>query len=34
MRALARLRDLRQAADREDIPSRHADIRRLRESLA
>ncbi|KGE04359.1 PrnB family protein [Pseudohaliea rubra] len=33
LRALARLRDLRQAADRDDIPSRYADIRKLRESL-
>jgi len=33
LRALARLRDLRLAADRADIPSRHHDILRLRESL-
>jgi hypothetical protein len=33
LRALARLRDLRMAADRDDIPSRHDDIARLRASL-
>lgn len=34
MRALERLRDLRMAAPREDIPSRHADLARLRDALA
>lgn len=33
LRALERLRDLRTAADRDDIPSRHGDLARLRESL-
>jgi hypothetical protein len=31
--ALAKLRDLRLAADRDDIPSRYADIRRLKSIL-
>ena len=31
--ALAKLRDLRLAADRDDIPSRYADIQRLRAAL-
>jgi len=31
--ALEKLRDLRMAANRDDIPSRHADFKRLRESL-
>jgi len=31
--ALEKLRDLRRAADRKDIPSRHADIQRLRATL-
>jgi len=31
--SLERLRDLRLAADRDDIPSRHADLQRLRASL-
>ena len=34
LRALERLRDLRAAAPREDIPSRHGDLARLREALA
>jgi hypothetical protein len=33
MRSLQRLRDLRMAEDRDDIPTRHADIQRLRRSL-
>ena len=33
LRALERLRDLRAAAPREDIPSRHGDLARLREAL-
>ncbi|EED34266.1 conserved domain protein [Luminiphilus syltensis NOR5-1B] len=33
MRALARLRDLRSAADRDDIPSRYHDIVKLRAKL-
>lgn len=33
LRSLEKLRDLRMAADREDIPSRHADLQRLRASL-
>jgi hypothetical protein len=33
LRALEKLRDLRLAADRPDIPSRHADIRRLKAAL-
>ena len=33
LRSLEKLRDLRQAADRADIPSRHADLARLRASL-
>lgn len=33
LRSLERLRDLRMAADRDDIPSRHADIQRLKASL-
>ncbi|HLF29782.1 MAG TPA: monodechloroaminopyrrolnitrin synthase PrnB family protein [Xanthomonadales bacterium] len=33
LKALEKLRDLRMAADREDIPSRHADMQRLRASL-
>lgn len=33
LKSLEKLRDLRQAADREDIPSRHADLGRLRASL-
>ncbi len=32
--ALEKLRDLRLAADRDDIPSRHADLERLRAALA
>ncbi len=31
--ALEKLRDLRMAADRDDIPSRHADIQRLKAQL-
>ena len=31
--ALEKLRDLRMAANRDDIPSRHADFQRLRDSL-
>jgi len=31
--SLEKLRDLRMAADRADIPSRHVDIARLRASL-
>jgi len=31
--ALEKLRDLRMAADRDDIPSRYADFQRLRDSL-
>jgi len=30
LRALEVLRDLRTAADRQDIPTRHADLARLR----
>lgn len=33
LRALERLRDLRTAAPRDDIPSRHADLARLRATL-
>jgi len=33
LRSLEKLRDLRLAADRDDIPSRHADIKRLRAHL-
>jgi hypothetical protein len=33
LRALEKLRDLRMAAPREDIPSRHRDLERLRASL-
>ena len=33
LNSLERLRDLRMAADRDDIPSRHADFQRLRDSL-
>jgi hypothetical protein len=33
LNALEKLRDLRMAADRDDIPSRHADFQRLRDSL-
>lgn len=33
LRSLEKLRDLRLAADREDIPSRHADIQRLKTHL-
>jgi len=33
MRSLQRLRDLRMAKDRPDIPSRHEDIQRLRRNL-
>ncbi|MEJ8566075.1 PrnB family protein [Elongatibacter sediminis] len=33
LRSLEKLRDLRLAADRDDIPTRHADVRRLRDSL-
>ena len=33
LRALEKLRDLRKAAERDDIPSRFADIQRLRASL-
>jgi len=33
LKSLARLRDLRMAAQREDIPSRFADVQRLRASL-
>jgi hypothetical protein len=33
LKSLARLRDLRMATDRKDIPSRHADLQRLRASL-
>ncbi len=32
--ALEKLRDLRMAADRDDIPSRHADLQRVRAALA
>ena len=31
--ALAKLRDLRLAADRDDIPSRYADIEKLKSAL-
>lgn len=34
LKALEKLRDLRMAADRPDIPSRHGDVQRLRASLA
>lgn len=34
LRSLEKLRDLRLAADRDDIPSRFADIQRLKERLA
>jgi Monodechloroaminopyrrolnitrin synthase PrnB len=34
LRALEKLRDLRMAAPREDIPSRHHDLQRLRACLA
>jgi len=33
LRSLEKLRDLRLAAERDDIPSRHADIRKLKERL-
>lgn len=33
LNSLEKLRDLRMAADRDDIPSRHADFQRLRNSL-
>jgi hypothetical protein len=33
LRSLKKLRDLRMAAPREDIPSRHRDLESLRESL-
>jgi hypothetical protein len=33
LNALEKLRDLRMAANRDDIPSRHADFQRLRDSL-
>jgi hypothetical protein len=33
LNSLEKLRDLRTAADRDDIPSRHADFQRLRISL-
>ncbi len=33
LNALKKLRDLRMAARRDDIPSRHADFQRLRDSL-
>ncbi len=33
LNSLEKLRDLRMAADRDDIPSRHADFQRLRISL-
>lgn len=33
LRALEKLRDLRMAADRDDIPSRYADFQKLRDSL-
>jgi hypothetical protein len=33
LNSLEKLRDLRTAADRDDIPSRHADFQRLRNSL-
>ncbi len=33
LNSLEKLRDLRMAADRDDIPSRHADFQRLRDSL-
>ena len=33
LRSLEALRDLRLAADRDDIASRHADLRRLKELL-
>ncbi|MDT8319105.1 MAG: DUF1864 family protein [Xanthomonadales bacterium] len=33
LKSLEKLRDLRMAADREDIPSRYADVQRLRASL-
>ena len=33
LNSLEKLRDLRMAADRDDIPSRHADFQRLRTSL-
>lgn len=34
LRALKKLCDMRAAADRDDIPSRYADIQRIRQSLA
>ena len=34
LRALEKLRDLRLAADRDDIPSRHRDIQRLKAALS
>jgi hypothetical protein len=33
LKALEKLRDLRMAADRDDIPSRYADFQKLRDSL-
>jgi hypothetical protein len=33
LQSLEKLRDLRMAADRNDIPSRHGDVQRLRASL-
>jgi len=33
LKSLSRLRDLRMAAERDDIPSRYADVQRLRASL-
>ena len=33
MRSLETLRDLRMAADRPDLATRHADLARLRDSL-
>jgi len=34
LKALKKLSDLRSAADRDDIPSRFADIEKLRNSIA
>jgi hypothetical protein len=34
LRSLEILRDLRRAADRSDLPTRHADLARLKEAIA
>jgi hypothetical protein len=33
LRSLELLRDMRMAADRQDIPTRHADLERLRKAV-